>query len=188
MEGFTHPRLQGTLTKFYVLRSDLSAGPFTVLIDSVDVGVLNEDGLYEYEDEDQTFKVGETKFYAVTSVDNLGKQSGRTNFTEHTKKIAAVAVMDEVHAVPNPLVIKSGFTGIGEDDKIGFYGLPKRATIRIYNFGGQLVETIEHDEDSIDRPWFQVTRNNQEIASGVYLFVVTTPDGDVATGKFIVVK
>lgn len=187
VEGFTHPRLMGRLAKFYVFRADFASGPFT-LLDSVAVGEVNEDNLYVFEDLDQSFKLGETKFYTVTSVDEFGNQSGRTNFTEHTKNVASVAKLGTVHVVPNPFVLTSGFEGAGQKNAIGFYGLPAQATIRIFSFSGQLVATIEHDERVFSTPWFQVTRNNQDIASGVYFYVVTTPDGERTSGKFFVIK
>lgn len=187
VEQFSHPRLTGALSKFYIYRSDLSAGPFE-LLDSLEVGNVNEEDLYVYEDGDQTFRLGETKFYAVTSVDVNGNESGRTNFTEHTKNIAAVDQLTKVYAVPNPFVLNSGFEGSGQENAIGFYGLPAKATIRIYSFSGQHIETIEHDADVISTPWFQVTRNNQDIASGIYFYIVTTPEGDKYSGKLVVVK
>ena len=85
VESFSHPRLLGNLAKFYVFRADLSAGPFA-LLDSVEIGSVNDEGMYEFEDTDQGFRLGETKFYAVTSVDEHGNQSGRTNFTRARQK------------------------------------------------------------------------------------------------------
>ena len=84
--------------------------------------------------------------------------------------------------------MKSGFSGTGEEDMIGFYGLPEKCTIKIYSFAGQLVKVIEHDDPTYNTTWMQVTRNQQEIASGVYFYVVTTPDGEKATGKFVIIK
>jgi hypothetical protein len=96
--------------------------------------------------------------------------------------------MEKVYAVPNPFIVKSGFEGHGQDNAIGFYGLPEKCTIRIYSYAGQLVETIEHDSPVYSTAWFQVTRNNQDIASGIYFYVVTTPSGETATGKLVIVK
>ena len=188
VESFTHPRLTGELRKFYIARSDAGMGPWYIL-DSLDVGQVNDDGTYEYFDDDPVFKIGETRYYSVTSVDENGLQSGRTNITTHAKNVGSVEQLGEVFVVPNPFVIESGFGGAaGAADKIGFYGLPKRATIRIFTYSGQLVETIEHNDPVYSTEWFQVTRNDQEIASGLYLYVVTTPEGEQTSGKFIVIK
>jgi len=139
-------------------------------------------------DEDESYLIGETKYYAVTSEDIYGNQSGKTSFTTHSKNIAAVNQLAGVYAVPNPFIRESGFTGSGQEKTIGFYGLPERCTIRIFSFAGQLVETIEHDEDVFYQAWFQVTRNNQDVASGVYFYVVTTPAGEQVSGKLIIIK
>ena len=50
------------------------------------------------------------------------------------------------------------------------------------------METIEHDAARYSTPWFQVTRNDQEAASGVYFFIVETPEGDRFRGKFVIIK
>jgi hypothetical protein len=71
--------------------------------------------------------------------------------------------------------------------KLGFYNLPKQCTIRVFSYSGQLVQTIEHNSELYSTEWLQTTRNNQIIASGVYFFVVQTPDGKTTHGKFVVI-
>ena len=109
------------------------------------IGQVNDDDFYEFIDEDESFKLGETKSYAVASVDDKGNESGLTNITAHQKNVRNVDTIDEVYAVPNPFIVKSGFAGNNDDGKIGFYGLPEECTIRIFSYAGQLVETIEHN-------------------------------------------
>ncbi len=185
-ESFTHPRLMGTLTKYKIYKSKAGMGPWK-LIDTINVGAVNSDNIYEYSDVDSDFKIGESRYFAVTSVDNNGNESGKTNLIQFYKKVGAVEKMGKIYAVPNPFVSKSGFSG--DDGKIGFYGLPAKCTIRIFTYAGQLVETIEHEAaDSYSTEWFQTTKNRQEIASGLYLYVVTSPDGEVSKGKFVVIK
>jgi hypothetical protein len=185
-ETFTHPLLMGTLTKYKVYKSLSGMGPWT-LVTTVNVGSVNAENLYEYLDVDPEFKIGESRYYAVTSVDEKGNESGKTNLIQFTKKVGAVEKMGKVYAVPNPFISKSGFAG--DDGKIGFYGLPAKCTIRIFTYAGQLVETIEHNAaDSYSTEWFQTSRNGQEIASGIYLFIVTASNGDIAKGKFVVIK
>jgi hypothetical protein len=186
-EEFTHPRLTGTIEGYNIYRSNAGMGPWT-LLKSIEVGATNNQGLYYYEDDDENFRLGDSRYYAVTSVDNFGRESAKTNITFHTKNVAAVEQLDKVYAVPNPFVSKSGFTGLGMEDAVGFYGLPEKCTIKIYSYAGQLVETIKHDADKFSTAWFQITRNRQDIASGVYVYVVETPEGDRTTGKLIVIK
>ena len=188
VEDFNHPNLTGKLTKFRIYKSVAGMGPWD-LLDSINIGNVNGDDLYNYLDSDQTFKTGETRFYSVTSVDEFGNESGRTNLTKFTKNIGSVDKLGNVYVVPNPFVGVSGFKGTGEvDDQIGFYGLTAECTIRIFSYSGQLIETIEHSDPVYSTAYFQVTRNGQDIASGVYFYVVTTPTGEQANGKFVIIK
>ena len=184
-EQFTHARLTGNLSKYNLYRSTFEMGPWT-LLKTFDVHAGEEK--YMYDDVDETFRLGEAKYYAVTAIDENGLESGKTNITFHQKNVKSVEKMGKVHVVPNPFSVSSGFEGLGQEGAVGFYGLPAICTIRIYSYAGQLVETIEHDRAVFSTAWFQVTRNRQDIASGVYLYVITTPEGDQTTGKFIIAK
>ena len=59
---------------------------------------------------------------------------------------------------------------------------------------GDHVVTIDHTDGSGQASWDQVSKDNQYIVSGVYIYYVEetdengTPSGDTATGKFIVVR
>jgi len=188
VESFTHPRLMGDLEKFYVWRSVAGMGPWT-LIDSITLyESLNLDNEYEFIDTSQSFKVGEYRYYAITSVDEYGNQSGKSNITKFQKNIPPVVVLDKIYVVPNPFIQSSGFTGEGEDRRIGFYGLPNTCTIRIFSYSGQLIDTIEHDVATYSEEKVQVTRNGQDMASGIYFYTVSTPDGMSDHGKFIILK
>ena len=90
-----------------------------------------------------------------------------------------------VYAIPNPYHLDSGFDN---PRQIGFYGLTENCTIRIFSYSGQLVETIEHDDPVFSTAYFQVSRNNQDIASGIYFYVVTNPQGEKSVGKLVIVK
>ena len=162
-------------------------GPWD-LIGEIQTGSQNTEGMYEFFDEDESYRLGEGKYYSVTSVDNNQKQSGKSNITYHIKNVKSVDKLGDVYPVPNPFIVNSGFTGQGQENAIGFYGLPEKCTIRIFSYSGQLIETIEHDSPTYSEAWFQVTRNDQDIASGLYFYVVTTPEGDVTSGKLVVIK
>ena len=180
-------RVTGHLAEFNIYRADYKMGPWK-LLGSVEKGNVNGDGLYEFLDSDRSFKIEETKYYAVTSVDEFGNESGKTNFTELKKTIGAVEKLGKVYVVPNPFILNSGFVGEDAERMLGFYGLPRKCTIYVFSFSGQRVMTIDHDEPVYSNNWKQVTINHQDLASGLYYFVVTTPEGDKSTGKFIVIK
>lgn len=186
-EQFSHPRLLGSLVKYKVYRSEAGMGPWN-LLKEINAGDYTEDNAYSFVDSDESYRLGETRFYSVISVDDKGNESGRTNITEHVKNVKSVEELGKVYAVPNPFIVNSGFTGTGNDNAIGFYGLPEECTIRIFSYAGQLVHTIEHKDPVFSTAYFQITRNNQDLASGVYFFVVSTPDGKTEKGKFIIIK
>jgi hypothetical protein len=181
--------VSGKLSKFNIYRTDFQSGPWR-LIGSVNRGSVTGGGTYQYLDVDHLFKVGESKYYAVTSMDSLGNESGKTNVFLHAKKIGAVPRLGTVYVVPNPYnaTTGSGFSGEGASNRLGLYGLPAKCTINFYSFAGQRLFTIEHDENSYSHNFEPITRNFQDYASGVYFYVVTTPQGDKFTGKFVVVK
>lgn len=122
--------------------------------------------------------------------------------------------MDNIYVVPNPYIGKSQFDGRRSNDtngdrsrRIWFVNIPERCTIRIYTLAGDLVDTIEHDgayvEDIITvskaanlgitssgiHSWDLLSRNNQIIAPGVYLYSVENrSNNDRKVGKFVIIK
>ncbi len=107
---------------------------------------------------------------------------------------------DEVYVVPNPATTESMESWSLEpnmDDptgiKVEFRNLPRcRATVRIYSVAGDLVEVLNHDgrDGHGTLPWDLVSRNGQDVTSGVYLFAVE-PDDDRfqrTIGKFVVIR
>ncbi|MFH1278703.1 MAG: hypothetical protein ABIK65_10010 [Candidatus Eisenbacteria bacterium] len=123
----------------------------------------------------------------VYDVDDMtGEVLGRRTVTD----------VKNVHVVPNPYKERadwdeetSGFNPTGR--KIYFVNLPVEATIRIYSLGGDLVQTIHHRYDlSPERDltyWNLVTRNNQEVVSGVYIYHIESPVGE-KVGRFVIIR
>ena len=73
---------------------------------------------------------------------------------------------------------------------LDFVGLPRaRSTIRIYTLAGDLVQTLVHDGTHGDgqQRWDLISRNGQEIASGIYLFTVES-GGSHQVGRFVVMR
>jgi len=68
-------------------------------------------------------------------------------------------------------------------DAIHFQGLTADATVRIYDLSGTLVFGPETDNDGDGHlAW------DAEVASGVYIYLVTTPDGEVKKGRLSVIR
>ncbi|HEY5132851.1 MAG TPA: hypothetical protein VII85_04125, partial [Candidatus Krumholzibacteriaceae bacterium] len=113
---------------------------------------------------------------------------------------AAAYQQKEVYVVPNPATTKAmqpwqlqpnndDPTGI----KVEFRNLPMcRASVRIYTVSGDLVQTLFHDGSAGEGTlrWDLVSRNGQDITSGVYLFAVEPDDGKFprTIGKFVVIR
>ncbi len=192
VESFVTPRLKAPFSHYRVLRATHPLGPWTV-VDSVG----KRDPRYfagdQYSVDDQSSNLGVDYYYAVVSVDALGGKSGFTNVTKHTTQAPSDSVLTKVYVVPNPLIVTNGRTGSAEggevSDQIGFFGLTRRCRIKIFSFSGQLVQTIEHDAAEYSNvTWFQISRNQQMIASGVYFFVVEDLDsGKRVKGKFVII-
>lgn len=74
--------------------------------------------------------------------------------------------------------------------KILFAQLPSElATIKIFSLSGDLVQTISHDGrgGDGDAEWNLVSRNGQDIVSGVYLYSVDCA-GDTKVGRFTIIR
>ncbi len=95
------------------------------------------------------------------------------------------------NVAPNPLVLSSSFGGSTTQgdikDKIGFYGLPKNCKIRIFSYSGQLVGEIDHNTNQYSHEWFQISRNSQRIAAGVYFYVLRTLISGNGNRKFVII-
>jgi hypothetical protein len=59
---------------------------------------------------------------------------------------------------------------------VTFNNLPRKATIRIFNLAGQLVRTLEKDDDSQFFRWNLMNQYNFPVASGMYIAHVDMPD------------
>ncbi len=100
-----------------------------------------------------------------------------------------------VWVVPNPFRGAAGWDrpptlGDPLPRHIDFMGLPPgRAVIKIWTVAGDLVARVDHDGAGGDgqASWDLVSRNGQDIESGIYLFTVDSSLG-TQRGKFVVVR
>jgi len=104
-------------------------------------------------------------------------------------------VLQQIRVVPNPYVVSH----IGETKTYGpgasenalhFINLPSQCTIRIFNVSGQLVQTLNIDNNfSVNRyVWDMKNASGHSIPYGVYIYLVTAPGIGEHTGKFAVIK
>ena len=108
--------------------------------------------------------------------------------------------LDKIRVVPNPYIAATSqeaplpptiTSGRGER-KISFIHLPKNSTIYIYTIRGELVRKLEMpagqsiNNGTVD--WDLRTRENLDVAYGVYLYLVDAPGVGQKTGKIAIIK
>jgi len=143
--------------------------------------------------------------YAVTILDDDSLESGKAflpadqSASENTVEARVVNApktsLNNIRVVPNPYVISAtwerkrlGDPKLGEPIRdIAFTNLPDKCTIRIYTLDGNLVKTIEHTNGQGTEFWDLRTFSNQLIATGVYIYHVTSDAGE-RVSKFAVVR
>jgi hypothetical protein len=130
---------------------------------------------------------------------------------------ASVGGKPKVSVFPNPYRGDAAWDGsLRRDRYLWFTNLPPRCVIRIYTLAGDLVDTIDFDQATYrptdirgifdptdprdperDLPslpggmaaWDLVSRKDQGVASGLYLYSVEEPNGGGRqVGKFLIVK
>ncbi|HOX27008.1 MAG TPA: hypothetical protein PLL30_14915 [Candidatus Krumholzibacteria bacterium] len=172
---------------------------------------------YRYHDE--LVHNGFLYFYAVTATDHIPHEDGAAvvgegsgslptgSFVLAQPRFEAIEAGRHEELRPRPYVYPDpatreslaefqGLHATGDDPtgvRVSFVNLPRcRCTIQIFTLAGDLVQAIEHDGSGGDGQayWNLVSRNGQEVASGIYLFAVTPHESgfEDQVGKFVVVR
>ncbi len=185
------------LAYYNIYRSDRSfIGPFEKLkrtgikISGNDRTRYFDTELGKWKYKDNTVQVGVGYFYAVTSVDVNGNESGMVNRNTLALRTARSPAENtlNVSVFPNPFRLVSGLPTAGEESSIVFTNLPTQCTVRIYTVSGDLVRTLEHDNpNSGEHVWDQLTDSRQKTAAGVYFYTVESDVGN-AKGTLLLIK
>lgn len=139
-------------------------------------------------------QTGDTLFIAtkrpLTAEDEYVIRTKKRSFDQQTIK----RDLKKVRVVPNPYTVTSVYEQTVEVKQIQFTHLPEHSTIRIFNLSGDFIRKLEHRGGSIES-WNLRTYNDQEVAFGMYIFVVdafepTNNQTSVAQqiGKFAIIK
>jgi len=166
-----------------------------------------EVGRYFYEDH-SGLKNGMLYFYDVTSyatwidthdrVREIGQPPAALEaeaVRPRWEAIAGAGWKDRVAVVPNP------YRGGADWDlcpnvsdplgtHISFIGLPDRdCDIRVYTLAGDLVQTLQHTpfNGRGEVSWNLISRNHQQIVSGIYLYAVTC-GSETVVGRFTIIR
>jgi len=108
--------------------------------------------------------------------------------------------LDSIKAVPNPYVMFSRYeldTPQDDDARLMFTHLPPQGVLRIFTVSGQFVQELTWGPDDLagngDLFWNMRTREGNEAAGGLYVFVVTarnpaTGGEEKKIGKFVIIR
>lgn len=109
-----------------------------------------------------------------------------------------------VFVYPNPYRRDGGYKASSFEDpptdklsaerqrRVHFVNLPPVCTIRIFTLDGDLVREWEHDSPATDPnsghdSWDMITRNQQQVVSGLYYWTVEEPGGETQIGKLAII-
>jgi hypothetical protein len=178
---------------------------------------------YQYRFVNEGVKNGWLNYYTVTAYDrgdpDANLESLESSIYANRQyvypgvKAEADDWVGNVGVYPNPYRGQALWDGYGSRQRmIWFQNLPRKAEIRIFTLAGDLVDIIEHDEgytgadiENIDdrknphfsggeHAWDLITRHDQAVASGLYLFTVENRDPNspayktIKEGKFLIIK
>ena len=111
--------------------------------------------------------------------------------TQAMSNIPGGADLSIIKVVPNPLIVSSGLESNPYETKVMFTHLPSVCDIYIYTVSGNRVTTLHHPNASSGAGftyWDLLNHQGQNVAYGLYVYVVKTPAGDSTTGKLMVIR
>ena len=105
--------------------------------------------------------------------------------------------LNQVKVVPNPYILTNSMEPavrnnmLNQRRRLMFTHIPPECTIKIFTMSGYLIDTIEVNHNYQDGivHWDMLTKENLEIAAGVYLYhIKSNKSGQEKLGKFAVIK
>jgi hypothetical protein len=159
-----------------------------IVNDVTDQGFLDNYG--------RTLGTGDTLYLYTDSPYTAADRFRFSVASQGLDKEVAKANLDDIKVVPNPYVVSNTFepknpytTGRGPR-KLYFNHLPTQCTIRIFSVDGTLVDVIEHNSDMTNgsAEWDLLTRDEMDVAYGLYIYHVDAPGIGEKVGRFILIK
>ncbi|NQT96579.1 MAG: T9SS type A sorting domain-containing protein, partial [Candidatus Marinimicrobia bacterium] len=188
--------------KYYWVDTNVIDGlEYTYSVTAYDMGVEAPSRVFYYED-----TTGTGEFYADTVQTSSNPNSwsepdgyqfiensrGTTihdpNFVTVIPGFPAAQSLDNINVVPNPYIVRSGYNESEYIRKLLFSGLPQNSSVTIFTVTGEKVNSFTHtDATTGNEFWNLRSVNNQEVAPGLYIYVVEW-EGKKHIGKFAVVR
>jgi hypothetical protein len=144
-----------------------------------------------------TFGVGDTLFIRMKKPFRAGDVFEFTTVVPSANRSAASSAMNRIRAVPNPYIAATTHelplppavtSGRGER-RVDFIHCPAGSRVYLFTARGEHVVTLRHDGILNDGtvPWNLKTKENLDVAAGVYFWVVES-DAGTQRGKLAVIK
>jgi len=96
--------------------------------------------------------------------------------------------LNQIRVVPDPYIVSNEWETSQFGKKLMFNHLPSECKITIYTVSGDHIVDLYHDDNKGFMFWDMRTKNDQFVAYGLYVYVVSLPDGRQKIGKFLVIK
>jgi hypothetical protein len=126
---------------------------------------------------------GETKYHFTIKGQRVDNKIAKEN-------------LNRIKVVPNPYVVTAlwephnPYTSGRGPRLVQFINLPEKCTIRIYSVDGSLVQTLRHESNMRDgsEPWNLMTKDNMDVAYGIYIYHVDAPGVGEHIGRMLIIK
>ncbi len=155
--------------------------PYTIKIDTLASDAQNGAKLPVL---GQLFKI-ET-YSAVTKKDTFYVRMTKPQLVTSGKNVDSL--LSRIRVVPNPYIGAAKWEQVVNTRRLQFAFLPAECTISIYTIRGELVQTLRHNNKTGTEDWNLTNQSGVEVAFGLYVYVVETPDGNKVNGKFAIIK
>ena len=96
--------------------------------------------------------------------------------------------LNKIRVVPDPYIVSNEWETNQFGKKLMFNHLPNQCKISIFTVAGDHIVDLNHDDNLGYMFWDMRTYNQQYIAYGLYVYVVSLPGGQKKIGKFLVIK
>lgn len=145
---------------------------------------------------------GFTSQYTVTSIDTFHLTN--SDFTESPidpNEIATVepsappaSNLERVGVVPNPFRGSAEWDPAPGENRVHFIHLPAGSTVRIFTSNAELVRVLQQDPNANaggqtgDLAWDLKNADGRKVVSGIYIYMVESPEGHRTKGHFVIIR
>ena len=144
------------------------------------------DGLETSEDEIQVWSFSQTGPWQREEDFTIDTSSNIISVTTLHLSLFALYVPALAENLENVFAFPSPFRA-AEHSNITFANLTGDVAIKVYNLAGELVYGIENVTEPF-YSWNAVNNSNEPLASGVYIYVITDANNNVAKQKFSIIR